>query len=276
MGRGQAAKTLLTFIIPVRHQDNAKDWDALTSKLRETMASIAAQSHPDWRAIVVANEGASLPNLPDKFSVTRVTFPPNDLHELGQGAKETFLDAFRADKGRRVLAGMLDAKDSKYTMISDDDDLVSNRIVEYVAQNEGANGWIVTRGWLWDDGGKYLFDYEDFHRKCGTCLIIRRDLYRIPDRFEDADLEWVKDSFGSHHRIGAKLASQDQGLNPLPFRGAVYRVASAGSHSGSGSIWHHPLFNRKGLKHPYSAFRNMLRLRRIMRRHRQEFFGERP
>ncbi|MBK5940358.1 hypothetical protein [Halochromatium roseum] len=265
--------TLLTFIVPVRHQDNARDWDALTGKLSETVRSIAAQTHPDWRGIVVANVGAVLPPLPDKFSICRVTFPPNDLHELGQGGKAAFLDAFRADKGRRVLAGMLDARQSRYTMICDDDDLVSNRITEYVAQNPSANGWVVTRGWLWNDGGRYLFEYNDFNHKCGTCLIVRRDLYEIPETFEEADLEWIKDSFGSHHRIDKKLAACGTPLLPLPFRGAVYRVGNTGSHSGTSTILHQALLNGSTIRRPKQILRNLLGLRWIGRSHRQEFFG---
>ena len=54
----------LTFIIPVRHQDNARDWALLKANLTQTAASIASQTHPGWRALVVANEGADLPDLP--------------------------------------------------------------------------------------------------------------------------------------------------------------------------------------------------------------------
>ncbi len=49
---------LLTFVIPVRHQDNAPDWARLSANLAQTLASIAAQSHSDWQGVVVANEGA--------------------------------------------------------------------------------------------------------------------------------------------------------------------------------------------------------------------------
>src|SRR3990170_8446327 len=90
---------LVTFIIPVRHQDNARDWSALKANLAQTVASIANQTHGDWRGIIVANEGADLPDLPERVGVERVNFPPNDMHELGKASVEDFRDAFRADKG---------------------------------------------------------------------------------------------------------------------------------------------------------------------------------
>jgi hypothetical protein len=46
--------------------------------------------------IIVANEGA---DLPERFDVERVTFPPNDLHEIDKANIEDVYDAFRADKG---------------------------------------------------------------------------------------------------------------------------------------------------------------------------------
>lgn len=265
--------TLITFIIPVRHQDNARDWQLLKSKLAETVRSVANQTHPDWRGIIVANEGADLPPLPDKFSVERVTFPPNDLHELGKGSKADFLDAFRADKGRRVLAGMLAARDSRFFMIVDDDDFVSSGIAAFVANNPDANGWKITKGYLWDDGGRLLYAHDDFNHKCGTCLIVRTELYDLPDRFESASIEWIKDMLGSHHRIDPILAERGRPLAKLPFRGAVYRVANAGSHSQSAGVIKQFFLNPHAVRRPLTYLGSFGRLRVIGAAHRREFFG---
>ncbi len=265
--------TLLTFIIPVRHQDNARDWGKLTARLSETVRSISNQRHDDWRAIIVVNEGAVLPELPPKFSVTRVTFPRNDLHDLEKGPREAVLDAFRLDKGRRVLKGMLDARDSRFFMIVDDDDLVSAQIVSHAARHPDANGWIITQGYLWDDGGSFFLEVDRFNHRCGTSLIIRSDLYDLPPRFEDAEIEWIKDMLGSHHRIDPALARQGTPLASLPFRGAVYRVANAGSHSQTRGLVKQALLNPNNLKRPHRAIRNLFRFRLIGDRFRREFFG---
>ncbi|MBY2962035.1 glycosyltransferase family 2 protein [Rhizobium leguminosarum] len=268
--------TLVTFIIPVRHQDNARDWQLLKTNLEQTMISISNQTNPDWRGIVVANEGADLPELPEKFSVERVTFPPNDMHELGKGSKEGFLDAFRADKGRRVLMGMLRARDSEFFMIADDDDLVSAHIVQYVSENRQANGWMIDRGFIWDSGGKLLFAYNDFSHLCGTSLIVRSDLYKIPESFGDAPLEWIKTMLGSHVRIAVILAERGAPLSTLPFRGAVYRVAHGGSHSQAPSLVFKYFLNRETLKNPKRLLTNLSRLRIVDGNTRREFFGQRP
>ena len=100
---------ILTFIIPIRHQDNAKDWQRVKRTLAQTVQSIARQDRDGWKAVVIANHGADLPELPKGFDVKRVDFPPNQLHAQGNATQGQFYQAFRLDKGRRVLAGMLHA-----------------------------------------------------------------------------------------------------------------------------------------------------------------------
>jgi hypothetical protein len=265
--------TLVTFVIPVRHQDNARDWGVLKANLGQTIASIANQSHDDWRAVIVANEGADLPELPPRFSAVRVGLPPNDKHELGEQSKDTFWGAFRIDKGRRVLAGMLAARDSGFFMIVDDDDFVSSRIVQHVSEHPDANGWTIDRGYVWDDGGRLLLGHDDFNHMCGTSLIIRADLYGLPDRFADATPEWTKTMLGSHIQIGQILAERGAPLATLPFRGAVYRVAHGGSHSGTPSLLVRYFLNRAELRRPRRVLRNASRLRLVGRDAKQEFFG---
>ena len=264
----------VTFIIPVRHQDNARDWGALKANLAQTMASISNQTSDDWRAVIVANEQADLPALPERFEVERVTFPPNDMHERGGAELEDFLEAFRFDKGRRVLKGMLRARDSRFFMIVDDDDFVSARIVEHAAANADANGWVINRGYVWNDGGRVLLQHDDFNRLCGTSLIIRSDLYALPDRFDDASCEWIKAMLGSHVRIAGILADGGTPLATLPFRGAVYRVAHAGSHSTAPSLLRTYFFSAGAIRRPRRLLRDAVKLRWVSGKVRKEFFGE--
>lgn len=266
--------SLVTFIIPVRHQDNARDWGLLKANLTQTVASISNQTNDDWQGIIVANEGADLPDLPASFSVVRVTFPPNVLHEIDKANIEDVYDAFRADKGRRVLMGMLAARDSGFFMIVDDDDFVSAHIVEHVAENREANGWTIDKGYIWDDGGKILLGYDDFSHLCGTSLIIRAALYGLPERFEDASLDWIKSMLGSHVRIADILARNGTPLAPLPFRGAVYRVGHAGSHSKAPSLLVKYFLSWEALKRPRRLLRNMGKLRLVNDGARREFFGQ--
>jgi hypothetical protein len=266
---------VLTFVIPVRHPDNSKNWPQLKRLLAQTAAAISRQDSDDWRAVVVANTGADLPALPQRFEVKRVDFPPNPRHDLGQdeAEKEAVYDAFRYDKGRRVLAGMLQARDSDYFMIVDDDDFVSCRLSRFVADHGDANGWYINNGYVWTDGGRSLYLHPKFHKFCGTSHIVRADLMELPASFEDATPQYIKQMLGSHLFLDGYLRDSGKPLSPLPFVGAVYRIGHPGAHSKSASLLRTFVFQRSLVKRPWVVFRNLLRMRLITSRVRREYFG---
>lgn len=263
----------LTFIIPVRHQDNSKNWASLKSNLTQTIRSVAAQTSDAWRAVIVANHGADLPELPPHFEVVRVDFPPNPLHEQGNADREVFLETFRLDKGRRVLSGMLHTRDTGHFMIVDDDDFVSRNMAAFVANNPKANGWYIQDGYMWGDGGKWLYRHPSFSDFCGTSHILRADLYHLPDRFAEADWERVKLFMGSHIRIKSTLEKEGTPLARLPMPGAVYRIGHAGSFIKSEGLAHQYFIKRELLRSPIELIRRIKRLQFLSTGIQQEFFG---
>jgi len=265
--------TILTFIIPVRHQENSKDWNALKANLTQTIASISAQTNPNWRAIIVANIGADLPDLPDKFEVLRVDFPPNLFHEQQGADKEVFSHCFRIDKGRRVLKGMLSALNTKFFMIVDDDDFVSNRLVDFVSRNQNAYGWKVSQGYIWGDRGSLLLYSKNFSNLCGTSLIVRADIYQLPASFELADEEYIKTMLGSHVKIGKILEDRKTPLADLPFPGAIYRIGHSNAHSKSPQLLKLYLFNKQLLSKPLTLLQNIFSFRYLDTALKKEFFG---
>lgn len=269
--------TLLTFIVPVRHPANASDWASLKERLAQTLASIASQDHADWRGIVVANHEADLPAMPVGFEVERVDFAPNQLHDvnaLGSLPKEAFYDAFRIDKGRRVLAGMRRAADSAYFMISDDDDFVSRQLASFVAAHRGAPGWYFPSGLVWTDGSRHglLYHHPAFSKLCGTSHIVRADLFGLPLDDTAVSDDDIKQRLGSHIFIEQMLARTGTPLAPLPFCGAVYRIGHRGAHSGSMGVMRTFVLKRHNVD-PRSFVQSLRRLRRMTPALRQEFFG---
>jgi hypothetical protein len=264
---------ILTFIIPVRHPDNARNWPRVKKTLGETVRSIARQKSDGWKAVLIANHGAELPELPKGFEVKRVDFPPNPLYEREGVDKEKAYEATRSDKGRRILAGMLHAGDMGHVMIVDDDDFVSCRLTSFVAANPQANGWYFFDGYIWSEGGCLLYRYSDFSRFCGSSHIIRADLYRLPPSLEAADETYIHRMFGSHVRVHDHLDASGTPLAPLPFFGAVYRTGHAESVSRSKGILTKYFLHKSLLKHPKELCRRLSRLRLKNRRMEEEFFG---
>lgn len=265
--------TKIAFIIPVLHPENARDWGLQMSFLRQTADSIANQSCEDWRAVVVANTGANLPELPPKFEVEYVDFPPNPMMEQGENDLEVFRDAIRLDKGRRVLAGMLKAKGAQYFMVVDNDDFVSSELTAHVAKHQGENGWFVENGYVWTTGSALLYRYTGFSGTCGSSLIIRSDLYGLPETFEDASPSYIKKFLGSHIFITKHLETVGTPLLPLPFYAAIYRVGHACSHSVSDTVWRRYIFRPEVRRQPKELIKRILKIRFRGARIKREFWG---
>lgn len=266
-------KKILSFIVPVRHPENAPDWGLLCVKLEQAARSIAGQTDSRWSAVVVVNRSAQVPVLPRGIELERVDFAPNPLYERGTSSLDEFREAVRLDKGKRILAGLLACSPSDYVMIVDDDDLISCRLTEFAASHADSNGWFFPHGHVWQDGGHWTYVHDDFSRFCGTSHIIRRSLLGLPNSIETAEPDYVKRRLGSHVYIEEDLAHQGFALEPLPFPGAIYRVGHAGAHSGSPGLIRQLLLSRDALAHPRRTGRRLLSMRRIDDAIRREFFG---
>jgi hypothetical protein len=263
-------QAVLTFIIPVRHPDNTKNWAQLRQRLQKTAASVAQQTRPDWRAVVVSNVSTDLPRLPPGFEVCWVDFPPNPLYERQGDDLEAFYEAVRFDKGRRILAGMLHVDSTCYFMVVDDDDFISNRLTEFVAAAPHANGWYIRDGYVWS-GGKWLYLHNDFSNYCGTSHIIRADLLHMPSSLDVASDAYIRRTLGSHLFIERDLAASGTPLAPLPFPGAIYRTGHIGSHSRSTAIFRHFFLRWNVLRNPLRLGRRLLRLRLLDQAIHKEF-----
>jgi hypothetical protein len=266
-------QSALTFIIPVCHPHNARDWNQLKSNLAHTVKSVSAQLSGEWNAIIIANYGSDLPPLPDGFAIHWVDFPPNPVYEQGSVDQEQFRDGVRLDKGRRILAGMLHAGKMGHVMVVDADDFISNRLAGFAAENREKPGWYMSKGYGWSDGGKMLYLYSGFHLFCGTSHIVRSDLFNLPQRFEEASDVYIRRMLGSHIYIDEYLRSSGTPLNPLPFTGAIYRIGHAGSHSKSAGLWQSFFLTEEVWKRPLSILPRIFRLRILRKSLQREFFG---
>ncbi|MFE1748809.1 hypothetical protein [Coleofasciculus sp. H7-2] len=108
-------------------------------------------------------------------------------------------------------------------MIVDVDDCVSKHLAEFVSQHSQSNGWYVDKGYVYQDGNRFIY-YKKyaFNRSCGTCRIVRYNLYDLPEKMEDANLTSLI------HLDYHKLTEIKQGvrLKQLPFEGAVYIIGN--------------------------------------------------
>jgi len=260
----------LAFIIPVRHPDSVKDWTVLHSYLRQTLASIAAQTSANWECVVVANSGARLPDMPSNCRVVSVDLPLPDMPDR-ETRLEAYYDAVRYDKGLRIHAGLQGIAAATYVMVVDFDDFVHRGLAEFVGARSGVTGWNINQGFVWG-GGFLCFAKPNFHLMCGTSHIIRRDLLGSFFTSEGhPDIAAIKRRLGSHIFIHDDLASHGTPLEALPFPGAVYRIGNPQSTSGSGQLAAMMTPPSDLRAHPRRFMRNMLGYRRVSEKMRLDF-----
>lgn len=259
----------LTFLLPIRHPASVPGWDIVKCLMARTFASISNQTVPNWQAIVIANSGTDLPQLPNRFRVVWVNF---DLLSLGKKEEDerTYYDRFRLEKGRRVMAGLVDARPTGHVMIVDYDDFVSRRVSEIVEDQPTSAGWFLGSGYIYDGGGLVYHYPRNFHEICGTSHIVRTDLLRIPAALSDAPTDYVKRMLGSHMSIKGELAKMGTPLAALPFHGAMYRVGHSASTEGTANIWSQFVKPRSLMDAP-RAIARLSRLRLMSAKLRDEF-----
>lgn len=216
----------LLFVIPIRHPDRVRDRAQQLDFLKQTLRSIEAQETPGWKGTIVANHGQILPDLPVGFRTIFVDYPPTASVDDATSI-DSYYDGVREDKGRRVLAALIDAQADDFVMIVDDDDLISRKIAGFVQSNDAESGWYIANGYSWDGASPFMVPQPKFHELCGTSLIVKARCFRFFGKAAPhADIDAVKE-LGSHHLIFRKLASGSAPLAPLPFPAAVYRRVGA-------------------------------------------------
>lgn len=216
----------LTFAIPVRDPRGVEDWETVKRLMATTVASLFNADGPRPRVVVGASRGTDLPGMPADVEVVEVDLPYRPLPD-GEGPSRW--DAILVDKGLRLAHALAAARPLGHAMVVDYDDLVSTRLTSWVADHPDAPGWFVDAGYLWDGGRVASVLPTGFNDLCGTSLLIRGDLLRVPDHPDDpAQLDWIKSTLGSHKRWRGVFDLADLG-----FPGAVYRVGSGANVSGA-------------------------------------------
>lgn len=231
---------MIAFVTSLRHPQNSADYERVESLLHETLASVTNQDSEDYVVIVVGNRRPAA-SMPPRVHFVEVDFPA----PAPPSGPQTDLNSFVWDKGTKIGAGLLRARDfaPDYVMIFDADDYVSRRIADHATRHNGQPGWVVENGWIYSHATGVYRAVAEFNRTCGTCHIVRWDAYGVPEHLDvGATQAEIADGFGdrlsrilgAHRNARTWLAEQGWALAPLPFKGAVYNVDTGENHSGKG------------------------------------------
>ncbi len=166
----------------------------------------------------------------------------------------------RADKQHKHQVALRRAMEysPSHVMFLDSDDLVSNRLAEFVAAHSSENGWYMPSGYFFCEQQPYLhLERRRFDQWCGSAHIVRPELLDFLPRWDD---RLVFD----HRQLARTMEERGTPLRPLPFKGAVYMV----SHGENLNDYERLLWPSRSLVRP---LRRVIFHRAITPRIRKEF-----
>jgi hypothetical protein len=213
------------FCIPLKSKRFGDDWERVESLLDRTLRSIFNQTNQDFTVLVACHE------VPDSEFSGR-----ENLHFLTLD-HPIFRDSeiARADRNLKMrrCAIEIHQRGGGYMLGVDYDDLVSNRIVQYVRENEHPYGYLMPSGYEGEVETKMIWPLPasrrvgpSFDKCCGSCAVLRFSPEDLPSSFDDTTPH-VFDSFCSNHQLWEQRSAElGRPLAPLPFPGAIYVVDS--------------------------------------------------
>lgn len=218
---------MLVFVIPLKSPKVSKSWEQVSKLFERCIKSVCNQTSPDFRAIVVCNE-----KPPIEFSHPNITYievdftAPKEPTDLARRSLDKARVAMgNTDKGRKILMGLISAREftPSHTMTVDADDCVSKHLAKLINQNPQENGWFIDRGYKYQEGSDFIYlKRKNFYRLCGSCNIIRYDLYDFPEPPEYNRGYGYYKYYIDHEKVKDFLSKKGNPLKPLPFTGAVY------------------------------------------------------
>lgn len=228
---------MIAFCTSFRARALANDWAYHVWLLERVVHSMLAQTRGEVQVVIACHD---VPESRPLHDDPRVAFLPIDAEIPRRDFDDMIADkVLKLSAGARWVAARGEAD---YVAFNDADDLVSDRIGEFVAAHPGGSGWYTTSQRFYTYGGRLMRLQRIGGGAAGPCVIVRRDLLTfgrppfsgawfdlVHGGGEDRYLEFL-----SRHRrevcelaaVGlghyrAFMAAQGHPLAPLPFAANV-------------------------------------------------------
>lgn len=173
---------MLIFCIPLRSKEVSKDWKKVTLLFNRTLESVYNQTNGNFKIFVACHQ---IPDL-NKTYDNRVQFI-----KMNTKIPITYLDMMW-DKDTKIYTCQNAARkylieqklDGAYFMNVDSDDLVSNRIADFVSNKAKKMVYTSRSGYIYFEGHSYLKKARRLERTCGSCFVIYLKINQLPHNDE--------------------------------------------------------------------------------------------
>ncbi|WP_431304736.1 hypothetical protein [Sediminicoccus sp. BL-A-41-H5] len=209
---------LVTFCIPLLPKAVAKDWITVVSLLNDTLSSLRNQRDSRFRIFLAGHEMPEL-NVSSDLDINFLKAGWDPKSDLSHKLRDKRLK-------RKLLYRALREHGGGYAMFLDADDLVSNRVVEYVLKTRHPHGYLISKGYGFDRINKKLAPIPgvwtgNFDAVCGSCMIFNFHENDLP-KGNDSDPAIFSNRLRRHSDWKSIAAEAGRSLMDLPFPGAVY------------------------------------------------------
>lgn len=219
---------MIGFIVPFRPFQNSKNWSNDSKLLANTLKSICNQTVSHFRVYVVHHDlpediyvhpNLSYINFPYEFCTMNQLIGKTQAHEL-----DPTMSVNGFDQGKKALYGARVAivEGCEYVMSVDSDDLISNRIAEFINKNkDNPNGWFVSKGYIYIAKENLLLRKPSrMNTINGSTNIIASK--HIPNVNFDTNQVDAFSFFAAHGYLYYRLKEIGVNLVPLPFYAIIY------------------------------------------------------
>lgn len=210
------------FAIPLVAKSVARDWERACQLLSCTLDSILNQTNPNFKVALICHDVPDIPKLLDPRVVILKSLSP-----IPSTPNEQMVD-----KGhkKRLACAYLYGLGGGWIMLVDADDLVSNRIVDYVCKSDAKYGLLIDDGWEFDCVIKKMTKAPRFNRMCGTSAIFKFSKNELPSNALH-DQRTLSDAFESHRLWRETSMNLGRPLDFVNFRAAIYTINNQQNHS---------------------------------------------
>jgi len=223
---------MIGFVVPIKPKAVSKNWDYDNLLLERTVKSICAQTDQDFKLIIVYNDQPKINFSHPNLINIHYPFPPvaaNEIEDLDyvlKYYKKEYAEKM-LDKGKKIYYGCKIAIEAgcNYLMGIDSDDLISNKLAEFVNKYAKSNkpGWRIKKGFIYEENARLLVKKLDIQNINGSTHIIRKDLVTIPDF--SSNLFWNYNLFEAHGYTYDRIKDfHNELLEDYPFFGMIYIV----------------------------------------------------
>lgn len=218
----EAGHASFFFCIPLQPKANANNWERVCAVLNQTLRSIQNQKNQNFTVFLAGQDRPDIePDIKVKVNWLQADWTVQNANN------EKLRDKRRK---RIILLRAVREAGGGYVMMLDADDLVSNRLVEYVLTDLNPNGYIIERGYAYDWGNGCIAPIpgawsKTFDSVCGSCSVIKYGVDDLPPARSAETEEGARHlatQLKQHSQWKHVMSDLGRPLAVVPFPAAVY------------------------------------------------------